>query len=149
MRPSPRIRAKDHIVSARDPEMAPRCPQCGYNLYGNPELRCPECGHRASFDEALWASDVCRADRSAVRAERIARIVGGLLLIAGTAFWILELRQGKGLNAFSVFRAGGLALLLTWAILSALRKDGEPRGMALVILGALWFIVCGASWFLV
>lgn len=148
MKSSRRYRANNHVVKARDPDLALRCPECGYNLHGIADLRCPECGHRASFDEAHWASDASRMDRSAVLAERIAGIIGWTLLSAGIVFWILELRHRGDFRGFFFFRAGGLALVVTWAILSAYREEGEPRGMALLIIGALWLTVSFACWYI-
>ncbi|HKQ49183.1 MAG TPA: hypothetical protein VJZ71_14020 [Phycisphaerae bacterium] len=148
MKSSRRYRAINQVVKARDPDLAPRCPECGYYLHGIADLRCPECGHRASFDEAHWASDASRMDRSAVLAERIAGVIGWVLLTVGVVFWILELRHRSDFRGFSFFRAGGLALVVTWAILSEYREVGEPRGMALLIIGALWFVFCFAFWYI-
>lgn len=148
MKSANRTRAKDDVVTSHDPDLAPRCPECGYNLHGNPDLRCPECGHRASRIDALWASNASRLDRSAVLAERIAGITGWALLAIGVLFWILELRRGTGFSGLFYLRAGGWALVATWAILYALREEGEPRGMPLLIIGALWFVICFAFWYI-
>lgn len=41
--------------AAIDPEKAPHCPLCEYNLYGATQPRCPECGYRFTWAELLAA----------------------------------------------------------------------------------------------
>lgn len=131
----------------KDPESAPRCPNCGYNLYGLPGLICPECGKTASLEEARWASDVNKSDRQAMLAERLAVAIGWALFLAGLAFYVLHLSTQSGFNGYFFLRIGGGALVITLVILYALKTEDEPYGMPLLIIGSLWFVICFAIWF--
>lgn len=134
----------------KDPDSSPRCPNCGYNLHGLPDLRCPECGQVASLDAARWASDAHRSDRQAILAERLGSIIGWGMLFTGVVFYVLHLRRQEGFEGNFVLRAGGGALVLTLAILYGLRAEdeNESRHWPLLVLGGLWLFICFSIWFI-
>ena len=144
MRPSPRIRAKHHIIKARDPELAPRCPQCGYNLYGNKELRCPECGQRATFDEALWASDASRLDRRAVLLDRIFRLSGWPFIAGSILVWGLHVYAGRELRSFASIASVGL--MVYW-FFGVHREMSDVKSSTLLLVSTLSCVIALISWF--
>ncbi len=83
-----------------------------------------------------------------MRVNWIAGMLGWVMLAAGTTIWILELRNREYMSAFFWFRGGGADLVVIWAILYAMREEGEPRGKALLIIGALWLTICFALWYI-
>src|SRR5438046_2845238 len=81
----------------QDPDAAPRCPGCGYSLYGLNELRCPECGNSIKSSDELQ-----RARWLASRNEPDCKAESFRLRVALTAWTLLAL--GAALCAIAAHR---------------------------------------------
>lgn len=144
--------ARMPVPAALTPEAAPRCPRCGYLLFGLPELRCPECGLQLDeFDlvRARWLADLSRADRRAVAAEWGATLAGAALLAAGygATLW-------RALGVQSVFpQYVNFIVLFLWSALTAgtilwRLILGLPVYWTLLIWGGVWTAAAGIVWLL-
>jgi ribosomal protein L34E len=131
----------------RRPQSAPRCPKCGYSLFGLPKLRCPECGHviqgTDDSERARWLADDNAENRAAVRREWILAGLGVGLMLAGLAFTITaaladsrsSMLPTAGVYSWRWILVGAAS---TAGYLAYRRSIGEPMFRALFVLGLVW-----------
>ena len=119
-----------------DLSRAPRCPECGYVLYGLPELRCPECGCRPRYVDVL-PDDTQIALRRAARGERYLTIFGAAMLLVGVSLTFLAgIRGSTGMAVcYTVPLAG-----LTFLVLAYQYVWSDNMRAPLIIFGALWLL---------
>lgn len=126
-------------MPGRSPESAPRCPRCGYLLFGATDWRCPECGYRMETDDEVnraWElSDDNRENRHAVLAEWLAAILGGVMLLSAVVLFAVE----RCLRLIPL-------LILTLAALNHRWRMREPMYGLLLALGAIWFVIGALVW---
>ncbi len=138
-------------MMVNDPDAAPHCTSCGYNLHGLPRLRCPECGKEIEtyweLEQARWLASRNAPDRQTVLAERFAGALGAVLLIAGVSLCITHLRNVRSFGGFAFFRAVGVGLVLTLACLYWKTAIKKPLFPTLLILGSIWFVIGFCLWY--
>ena len=121
-------------MPGRTPASAPRCPKCGYLLYGAPTWRCPECGHEsadgAERNRAYWRADDNVVNRRAVLAEWLAAGIGAALLLfsVGSSIWMRQVRLVP-------------LWVITFAVIYHRWRMREPMFGLLLGLGAVWFVL--------
>lgn len=129
----------------RNPDAAPRCPNCGYNLFGLTELRCPECGHEIDTEDELAEARLLAprnaADRRVFFATRIAAIVGAVLWILGTTLATLDVTMPWRFTGFRNFRLLAAGVLGSLAYLFYEYMTDEPIELRLFCVGLLWFAI--------
>jgi len=139
------------VASGRDPDAAPHCPNCGYNLFGLGALHCPECDRKietpAELEKARWLADMHAPDRQAVLAERLGAALGGLLMAAGVVFGVLHLCEAEFFYGSFYLELIGGGAIATFVVLYVCRTEKEPLYRPLLILGAVWFLVCFSFWY--
>jgi len=135
-----------------NPDAAPHCPKCNYNLFGLTQLRCPECGHEiADLDEL---EDACllasrnAADRRAMLRQKAAGIAGAILWIAGTTLGVLNVVRTPALGSFLNFRLLGICVIGSLAYLLYEYRAGEPIERRLFLIGFLWFALAFSLYWL-
>ena len=121
------------------------CPNCGYDLYGIPEVRCPECGFRYDIP----------ALRSMAASAEWTRLVAGRTLTV-RAVWAAVLvvpavLDGLGINgiaAFLVVAVSCVIAFVVWVVLTDAYTGlaSIPKLLAVMLgLGALFVFVCIAG----
>lgn len=142
-------------MARNDPDAAPHCPRCDYNLYGLPDLRCPECGYEVSsaedLEQARLLANRNAADRQVILAERIGGILGGVLWLLGTVFAVWATLRHKGPLAITSrgnFRILGYGLIGSLVVFFSKKYLGESLDRTLLVIGILWFVVGFAIWYM-
>ena len=125
-----------------NPDLQPRCPECGYILYRAVSTRCPECGTFVYRNE-MYEYESRATVRRRERRRRILSVVGGLALLAGM---VLAVIGGHRIGAMSACVLGPLSLL-TILVLGARVAYGGSAHITLTVFGLLWlgsgvFLVC-------
>ena len=120
-----------------DPEKAPHCPECGYNLYGLPQLRCPECGHRPRPGECIFTSYNPQAIQRAAQREKILILIGIVLLAVGFGLTVYAGARGSAMAI-----VGLSAPLVCFTVLVWLheRYCGDAMHYTLPFLGTVWLL---------
>ncbi|MBN2445425.1 MAG: hypothetical protein JXO22_01770 [Phycisphaerae bacterium] len=139
----PRPRWMD--LQPRHPESAPRCPRCNYLLHQMVEPRCPECGLDLSsvedYQRARWLADDNRTNRNAVWAERLAIVLGVLMIVIGA---VLAYPRSQSQYVFGVdyrqFKWFITLVAITTGYLVIGSDRRESMHWALLILGGLWLV---------
>jgi hypothetical protein len=101
-----------------------RCPQCGYDLHGIPEVRCPECGF--GFDHAALRTLGRSAEwgRLSVARAVIVRSVIGACVAACVVTYAFS---GPGLVFLFICAAAFAVSLRVWAVIEGFeRLKGPP-----------------------
>ncbi len=114
-----------------------RCPQCGYDLYGIPEIRCPECGF--GFDHAALRRLGRSAEwgrLSAARAVIVRSVIGACL----AACVVTHALAGPGLFFLFICAAAFAVSLRVWAIIEGFE---QLRGPPLVWMAAFLMMALG------
>jgi hypothetical protein len=131
------------VQPARNPDAAPHCPKCNYNLFGLTQLRCPECGHVIAnveeLEEACLLATRNAVDRRAMFRQRAAGIAGAVLWIAGTTLGAVHVVRTQSLGSFANFRLLGTCVIGSLAYLYYEYRSGEPIESRLFLVGLLWF----------
>lgn len=133
---------------AVDPQSAPRCPQCGYLLFGLQTPVCPECGLEVTGEELLaarWLADSNADNRAATARERFLLHAGVALCVAGPATVLLSAGYRRITHPCLVFFVA--AVLAFWALLFR-TLFGWPMYVVMLPLGVLWALIALASWVL-
>ncbi len=111
----------------------PRCPECGYSLYGLPSLRCPECGASIRSEDISRTYTRQELDRTAFR-ERLCTWIGLSLILLGIMLTFVVGRRHFPLN---VCLAGPL-VGLTAGLLLYRAGVGDKMPVAFISLGIAW-----------
>ncbi len=111
----------------------PRCPDCGYSLYGLPRLRCPECGASIRTED-LSFTDTRRAVERLARRERLCTRTGAALILLGVVLTFVVGRRHFPFNVCSVAPLVGLTL----GVLLYRVGLGDAMPIALLSLGIVW-----------
>lgn len=125
--------ADDLDPATIDLDAFPKCAECGYSFYKLASMRCPECGALVRPEDLTPGIDQAWL-RSIARRERILRIVGTSMLLAGLGLfayslhneWAVRVCVISPLVATSVVFLGRQALL------------GEEMHWPLMIFGFCW-----------
>ena len=120
-----------------DPENAPHCPECGYNLYGLPQLRCPECGYRARPRECVFTNYNPKDIWRTARREKILTIIGILLLAVGFGITVYAGARGSAMATI-----GLTTPLVCFTVLVLLYEwyCSDTMHYALLLLGTVWLL---------
>ncbi|MCH8804593.1 MAG: hypothetical protein IH986_00715 [Planctomycetes bacterium] len=126
------------------PADAPRCPECGYLLYGLAEWRCPECGCRPRPEDFVHDEMQDRL-RSIARRERIISLIGitalatGLLLTA-IAQWRWD-RMWIYCVDLPLIGSSGSALIYVWVVSDTMHRALLAFGLVWLAFGLFWILV--------
>src|SRR3954469_11426980 len=105
-------------MPAADPNAAPHCPACRYNLHGLQHLRCPECGFLIDspddHERARWLAARNAPDRCAELQRRLAVRIGGALFVLGFALCVWSALRNQYIAGF--YFCGGLGGALILAV---------------------------------
>lgn len=137
-------------IKSKDPESAPVCLGCGYNLHGLPRLRCPECGREIETGDELaaarWRAPGNEADRAAHQQETWVNRLGWVLILSGFVLNGVGVMSSHGALPCLHFLFLAVTLTVTILMLRAKYYHQESTGLFVMILGGL--LLAGALSFL-
>src|ERR1043165_2120101 len=110
----------------KNPEKGPRCPGCGYPIFGLKDMRCPECGRTLDVRDFTIPDEEGAAYR---RGLKRSGIIGGLIAIVAVLIFTLAI---FALNAVTmsngfILRSGVVmlvfCLMTLFGVIWSVQKD--------------------------
>lgn len=122
----------------------PRCPTCGYLLYGLTTPRCPECGRDfGTIGNMKRAGELEKrklADQKEISNESVMALTGIVMIVVGMGWRFAEYLYSMP-SAFGMqFRLDVMLLVATFGFIWFYRAIGEPLHGVLLCLGIAWII---------
>lgn len=132
-KPPPPPAPPPEVTADVDLDRYPRCPECGYSLYGLPGRVCPECGRLIRSGEITTFPRPLRGDP---RRQRLLAWLGAAMVLAGV---VLSVRAAVRVAMIACF-LGPLAGI-TIAVLLRRAAMEEEWHRELLALGSIWLLI--------